>query len=193
METSRCWPICITVTLTAFFIEEGYRRGQVITAIQYSELSHVVTSEIASTQAWATGVDQQKLENWIAKMVGENKWQLSFLRYMPNDEAFVAVMDTNRWSRRRQAGSAAQKYHIGQDYDEFKHWLSDGHNNQMSLTDMASSGKYIVGVMTAISADDGDDPTSGLQQTVYWSPLWHDVVATISKHSKMLPPYAVRA
>jgi hypothetical protein len=174
-----------------FFIQQGYRRGQVITSIQFAELAHISTSEIASTQAWATGVDQQKIENWIVKMLGERKWQLSFLRYMPKNEAFFAAMDTNRWSRRRQRGVNAQRYHISKDYEEFKRWLSHGHGLRMSLTDMASSGSYITGVMTGISAEDGDDPTSGMQQTVYWSPLWNDVVDTIYHHAQKLPPYAV--
>jgi len=169
-----------------FFAEQSYKRGLSVTTLQYTRgLSHTIASDIASTQEWIISKDQAEIEEWIRNKIHEQMWQLSFIRYMPSDNAFAAYVDTNRWSRRRSSGAAEQRYHWGRSFSTFKDWVKTGHRERYFVTDMATAGQYVTGIMTKM------DPSTPILQSLVWSGNWSSCVEQIKAQSLINPDFAV--
>jgi len=167
------------------FAQQGFKQGHAITSLHYAEMSHIVSSDISSTQTWIVSKDQQKVESWIEQKMLEYKWQLSFIRYMPGSNAFTAYMDTNRWSRRRSGGAADQRYHWGTSFASFKAWVTKGHRDQYVVTDMAADGRYITSIMSKMAA------VSNTQQNLFWSSNWSHCIEQIRSHAQLNPAFAI--
>jgi hypothetical protein len=168
-----------------YFMQQGYRKGEAVTSLHYEELSNLVMSDIASTQAWTIVKDRNKLDDWINDRRAEEKWQLSFVRYMPASDSFIGIMDTNRWSRRRSSGKAVQKYSLSTKFSSFREWILQSHADNYVITDLGADGKYLAGVMTQFPA------ASKVKQSVFWSTSWTRCVEQIRSHARMKPSYAL--
>eukprot|EP00929_Paragymnodinium_shiwhaense_P006314 TRINITY_DN10952_c0_g1_i2.p1 TRINITY_DN10952_c0_g1~~TRINITY_DN10952_c0_g1_i2.p1 ORF type:complete len:1094 (-),score=205.18 TRINITY_DN10952_c0_g1_i2:108-2945(-) len=168
-----------------YFMDQGYRQGQSVTSMHYEELSHIVTSDIASTQAWIVTKSEDALSQWIQTRLDENRWQLSSVRYMPKTKAFMTVVDSNRWSRRRAGGKAVQRYYVGKNFEKFRTWMEEGHTNGYLITDMSGDGPFVTSVMTQFPK------ASQWKQSVFWSSNWTGMMQQVNEHARMFPAYAV--